>query len=94
MRPLFEIKGIRLIEPEDYKTLLASSAPGDVRLFGPMGRTGGLLRLTSKGEFMVLSKDQLYLQAPIRWPWSRQLFILQDGRLSQLNSAPSRTAPN
>jgi hypothetical protein len=55
--------------------------PGHLFLLGDWGASGGLLRLTRRGELMLLTRGQVFVEAPIPWPGSSTKVCIKDGRL-------------
>jgi len=87
MRPRFEVSRLRRVVRDPGVTLMdTAKTPGDIALTGPEGQTGGLLRLTERGEYILLSQRQVYCGAAFQWPWSDQWFRIVDDRLQRVPS--------
>jgi len=98
MRPKFELRAVRLIPADgDENYLHREAEPGALFLFGPLGMTGGLLKLTRRGEFVTLTRAQVYLREPWRWPWSDRWFSIVEGKLTtcepRLTATKIKAAP-
>ncbi len=68
---LLQFDKIRLVHNKDWphQWLTTGSAPGDLLLFdGPLGETGGLLKITRAGTFITVSADAIFRESLIQWP--------------------------
>lgn len=78
-RPRFHFTSVVRLEPSLWSVasvLHDSHVPGTIFLFGEPGTTGGLLKLSSTGDFMTLSRAEVYLQEDALWPESVVTFKL------------------
>lgn len=81
-KPPFCFETVRRLEPAQYVDPLHDAAPpGTLFLTGPWGETGGLLKLTARGTFLLLSADEAYGRASIPWPESRDRIRLDGDRV-------------
>lgn len=81
-KPPFCFETVRRLTPDQYADPLHDVAPpGTLFLFGAWGETGGLLKLTPRGVFLLVSADEAYGRATIPWPESRDRIRLVDDRV-------------
>lgn len=83
MRPRFDFTTITRIEQEEWadKSLLHNDyRPGTILLLGPWGACAGFIKLTGRGQFMLLTKEQVFTRDVIRWPHSSVTFVIEGDR--------------
>ena len=82
MKPPFCFERVTRREPGSYGDPLRDAAePGTIFLLGPWGESGGLLKLTARGDFLSLTADETYGRAWIPWPESEDRIRLDDERV-------------
>ena len=55
--------------------------PGHLFLLGDWGASGGLLRLTRRGDRMLLTRGHIFVEASFTWPGSTAQACIKDGQL-------------
>jgi hypothetical protein len=68
---LLQFDKIHLVFPGKWpdRWLSAGVPPGTILLQeGPLGQTGGLLRLTREGTFITVTSDEIFRESVIVWP--------------------------
>lgn len=81
MKPRFEFNSVVRVPAEDWihRSILHNDYPaGTILLLGSWGRSGGFIKLTNRGQFMLLTMQQVYCQEPIKWPHSSVTFEIHD----------------
>lgn len=58
-----------------------NTPPGHLFLLGDWGASGGLLRLTRRGDLMLLTRGHIFVETPFTWPGSAARALIKDGQL-------------